>query len=201
MPSVLKSMTACAMPEAHGRAGKASLPRRIPFAGAAEQASPQALRLAGMVEDSIVDGPGLRLTLFVQGCPHHCQGCHNPETHPLEGGSLYALEDIAARYAENPLLAGVTFSGGEPFLQAQALALLARRIQTLGGTVITYTGYVFEELAARAREESAIGALLAASDLLIDGPYVDSLRSLELPWRGSSNQRILDREARQRLFS
>lgn len=159
-----------------------------------------ALRLVGMVDDSIVDGPGLRLTLFTQGCPHHCKGCHNPETHPLDGGSPYSLESILARYEDNPLLSGVTFSGGEPFLQARALALLAGQIHALGGSVITYTGYVFEELAIRAEEDSAIKALLAETDLLIDGPYVEAKRSLNLPWRGSTNQRLLDREARAALL-
>lgn len=159
------------------------------------------LRLAGIAEESIVDGPGLRLTLFTQGCPHHCLGCHNPETHAMEGGSLYSLEALVGRYAENPLLAGVTFSGGEPFLQASSLAWMAARIHALGGTVITYTGYVYEDLAVRAREDMGVAQLLAATDLLIDGPYVQALRSLELPWRGSSNQRLLDREARARLFS
>lgn len=159
------------------------------------------LRLAGIVEDSIVDGPGLRLTIFTQGCPHDCPGCHNPETHPLNGGSFHTLDELVARYRENPLLAGVTFSGGEPFLQAGALAELAARIHALGGTVITYTGFVFEDLAARALKDAAVDALLDATDLLIDGPYIQALRSLDIAWRGSSNQRLLDRELRTRLLS
>lgn len=159
------------------------------------------LRLAGVVEDSIVDGPGLRLTIFTQGCPHGCPGCHNPETHPFNGGSFVPLEELVARYRENPLLSGVTFSGGEPFLQAAPLARLAARIHALGGTVITYTGYIFEDLAARARGDAATAALLDATDLLVDGPYVEALRSLDIAWRGSSNQRLLDRELRARLLS
>ncbi|MBD5416357.1 MAG: 4Fe-4S cluster-binding domain-containing protein [Desulfovibrio sp.] len=158
------------------------------------------LRLAGIVEDSIVDGPGLRLTIFTQGCPHGCPGCHNPETHPVNGGSFHSLDELVVRYRENPLLSGVTFSGGEPFLQASPLALLAARIHALGGTVITYTGYIFEELAARARKDAAVAALLDATDLLIDGPYIEALRSLDIAWRGSSNQRLLDRELRARLL-
>lgn len=159
------------------------------------------LRLAGIVEDSIVDGPGLRLTIFTQGCPHDCPGCHNPETHPVNGGSFHSLDELVARYRENPLLSGVTFSGGEPFLQAAPLAELAARIHALGGTVITYTGYIFEELAVRARKDGAIAALLDATDLLIDGPFIEALRSLDIAWRGSSNQRLLDRELRARLLS
>ncbi|MBD5647233.1 MAG: 4Fe-4S cluster-binding domain-containing protein [Desulfovibrio sp.] len=169
-----------------------------PLPGAQAKAPP--LRLAGIVEDSIVDGPGLRLTIFTQGCPHDCPGCHNPETHPVNGGSLHSLDELEARYRENPLLAGVTFSGGEPFLQARPLAELAARIHALGGTVITYTGFVFEDLAARARKDAAVAALLDATDLLIDGPYIKALRSLDIAWRGSSNQRLLDRERRARLL-
>ncbi|MBD5626393.1 MAG: 4Fe-4S cluster-binding domain-containing protein [Desulfovibrio sp.] len=168
--------------------------------GRGDVAAPR-LRLAGIVEDSIVDGPGLRLTIFTQGCPHGCPGCHNPETHPVNGGNYHSLDELVARYRENPLLSGVTFSGGEPFLQAQPLALLAARIHALGGTVITYTGYIFEELASLARKDAAVAALLDATDLLIDGPYIEALRSLDIAWRGSSNQRLLDRELRARLLS
>ncbi len=185
------------MPEAGAR--RPRLASRIPASPPTAAGAAATLRLAGIVEDSIVDGPGLRLTLFTQGCPHHYPGCHNPETHALAGGSLHSLETLVARYAENPLLSGVTFSGGEPFLQAAPLAQLAARIHALGGTVITYTGYIFEDLAARAKEDAAVAALLDATDLLIDGPYVQALRSLDLPFRGSSNQRLLDRDARAAL--
>lgn len=187
------------MPELPGRARGARKPGMpAPGAGRPETAP---LRLAGIVEDSIVDGPGLRLTLFTQGCPHDCPGCHNPETHPMRGGSPHTLEALAARYAENPLLAGVTFSGGEPFLQAAPLAALAVRIHALGGSVITYTGYIFEDLAVRAQGDAGIAALLDATDLLIDGPYIAALRSLDIAWRGSSNQRLLDRGTRARLLA
>ena len=187
------------MPEPAGLAPRApAVPFPAPEALGAETVP---LRLAGVVEDSIVDGPGLRLTLFTQGCPHGCPGCHNPETHPLRGGSLHSQASLLARYAENPLLAGVTFSGGEPFLQAAPLAALAARIHALGGSVITYTGYLFEDLAGRARKDAGIAALLDATDLLIDGPYIAALRSLDIAWRGSSNQRLLDRETRARLLS
>lgn len=188
------------MPEPRSAAYGARVPIPPPHSGELASATGAGLlRLAGIAEDSIVDGPGLRLTLFTQGCPHHCPGCHNPETHALEGGSLYAPDAILARYAENPLLAGVTFSGGEPFLQAGPLARLAAAIHARGGTVVTYTGYVYEALAARAIRDADVARLLDATDLLIDGPYVQALRSLELPFRGSSNQRLLDRDARAAL--
>ena len=159
------------------------------------------LRLAGIVEESIADGPGLRFVIFTQGCPHSCRGCHNPETHSLEGGSLYSVQDLLARYAENPLLGGVTFSGGEPFLQARRLCAVAEGVRAAGGNVMTYTGYTYETLLLRAGSEEGQdwARLLALTDLLVDGPYVERLRDLELPFRGSSNQRLLDRNARREL--
>ena len=149
------------------------------------------LRISDTVNDSIVDGPGLRFTVFVQGCPHNCPGCHNPQTHAFDGGTLVEKEQILERIKGNPLLDGVTFSGGEPFCQAKALAALGREIRKLGLNIMTYSGYTFEQLYAR-RDEDGIGELLEVTDWLVDGPYVESLRSLELQFRGSSNQRILD---------
>lgn len=163
--------------------------------------SPTPLRLSGMVEESIVDGPGLRLVLFTQGCPHSCKGCHNPETHDRKGGFFCDVKEILARYDENPLLSGITFSGGEPFLQAGALCAVAEKIRARGGDVVTYTGYTYETLLARTERGQAadIARLLELTDLLIDGPYVEALRDLELPFRGSSNQRLLDRKQRRAL--
>lgn len=158
------------------------------------------LRIASIIDESIVDGPGLRLVVFCQGCPHHCPGCHNPETHDPAAGYWLDLESILERYRENPLLAGITFSGGEPFAQAESLALMARAIHDLGGDVITYTGFVYEDLKARPlSDRPGVLELLAETDLLVDGPYRQSLRSLELAFRGSSNQRLLDRDARRQL--
>lgn len=149
------------------------------------------LRISDTVNDSIVDGPGLRFTVFVQGCPHNCPGCHNPQTHAFDGGTLVEKEQILERIKGNPLLDGVTFSGGEPFCQAKALAALGREIRKLGLNIMTYSGYTFEQLYAR-RDEEGIGELLEVTDWLVDGPYIEALRSLELQFRGSSNQRILD---------
>ena len=98
------------------------------------------LRLAGVIRESIVDGPGIRLVIFTQGCPHHCEGCHNPETHDPAGGYISQPENILNAIRQNPLLQGVTFSGGEPFAQAPALAELGRRIRKLGLGIMTYTG-------------------------------------------------------------
>lgn len=166
------------------------------------------IRVAQWVGDSIVDGPGLRLTLFAQGCPHRCPGCHNPQTFLPLGGQVMAVSEILAEYQKNELLEGMTFSGGEPFVQAKALSLLAKEVHALGGNIVCYTGYTLETLQAAAQGEpiqlrqgpklallgqgqEAIAALLQEVDLLIDGPYVASLRSLDLPFRGSRNQRLL----------
>ncbi len=149
------------------------------------------LRINSIVSESIVDGPGIRMAVFVQGCPHHCPGCHNPQTHDFSGGHLISVSSVFEQYKENPLLRGITFSGGEPFCQAGALAELGRMIRQSGGTVITYTGYIYEDLLEMAKEDPAVSDLLSVTDWLIDGPYVEELRSLDLEYRGSTNQRIL----------
>ncbi len=147
------------------------------------------LNLAGIVEDSIVDGPGIRTTVFCQGCPHHCPGCHNPETWPFEGGTPAEPEQILEIIRSNPLCRGVTFSGGEPFAQAEAFAQLAQLLKSEGYEVASYTGYTFERLLTGTPAQRQ---LLEMLDVLIDGPYLQQQRSLELSFRGSRNQRILD---------
>jgi len=146
------------------------------------------IRAAGIVNASISDGPGLRLTVFAQGCERDCPGCHNPDTHDLNGGYDLNISDIVELYKQNKLLDGVTLSGGEPFLQPAALCALAREIKALGGNVVTYTGYTFEELL----KKDDCRELLALTDILIDGPFELAQRTLELPFRGSANQRALD---------
>lgn len=147
------------------------------------------LVLAGFAEDSIVDGPGLRLTVFCQGCPHRCPGCQNPETWPFAGGTAVPVGEIAVRAAHNPLVRGVTLSGGEPFAQAGPCAALAALLKARGYELAAYTGYTFEELLAGTPEQKA---LLTALDVLVDGPFIEAECSLELLFRGSKNQRILD---------
>lgn len=146
------------------------------------------IRIAGIVDDSIVDGEGVRLTVFTQGCPHHCHGCHNPQTWNLDGGHEIDTEEIVEKLKENPLLSGITFSGGEPFLQPAPLAEIARAAHKLGLDVWSYTGFTLEELKKRTDAQQ----LLNEVDVLVDGPYVEALRDLTLRFRGSSNQRIID---------
>lgn len=149
------------------------------------------IRIAGTVAESVVDGPGIRFTIFAQGCKHHCPGCHNPETHPLSGGQETTVEELYRQIRQQKLIKGVTFSGGEPFLQAPAFAHLARLIKTLGLDLVVYTGFLFEELLALKEKEPAVGELLEQADLLVDGPFILEERDLSLPYRGSRNQRII----------
>ncbi len=151
------------------------------------------MRIAGTVSDSIVDGPGLRFTVFTQGCPHHCPGCHNPETHDPGGGRTVTVEELGELLAGNPLIDGLTLSGGDPFLQAGECAALAALAHALGKNVWTYTGYTWEVLTAAGRPDW--DALLAQTDVLVDGPFVEALKSYSATFRGSSNQRLIDLNA------
>lgn len=144
----------------------------------------------GVTGDSIVDGTGLRLTIFTQGCPHHCAGCHNPQTHDPAGGFWAETEEILSVLAENPLLDGITLSGGEPFEQPVPCLTLAKGAHQLGLNVWTYTGYTWEALLAENDADRI--ALLKETDILVDGPFLLEERSLELRFRGSRNQRIID---------
>ena len=145
------------------------------------------LRVAGIVEESIVDGPGFRLAVFTQGCPHHCEGCHNPQTHDPAGGFKISLDEVIQKLRKNPLLDGITLTGGDPFVQAAACAQLARRVKELGMTVVTYTGYTYEQLIQRPDWM----ALVRQTDLLIDGKFEQAQKSLALKFRGSANQRLI----------
>ncbi len=154
------------------------------------------LRLAGVVRESIVDGPGLRFTVFAQGCPHHCKGCHNESTHDFHGGVETDIETILLEIDKNPLLSGVTFSGGEPFCQAEGFCSLAREIKARGLHIVTFSGYDYEELMVLGEkmgpEGEAVCALLDLTDLLIDGRFEIASRDLTLCFRGSQNQRLID---------
>ena len=147
------------------------------------------LDLSGIGSDSIVDAPGIRTTIFSQGCPHHCPGCHNPETWEFGCGTPMEEERLVEIVKANPLCRGVTFSGGEPFAQAEGFAKLAELLKSEGYEVASYSGYTFETLL---RGTPAQRKLLETIDILIDGPFLLAEKSLEVPFRGSKNQRILD---------
>ena len=150
----------------------------------------QKLRIAGTVNDSIVDGPGIRYTIFTQGCPHHCQGCHNPQTHDFAGDQDADVEKILEEIFNNPILSGVTFSGGEPFCQAEALLPIAEAIKKKGKHLMIYTGYLLEHL--QKMENAGVQRLLELADVIVDGPFILAEKNLTLSYRGSENQRVID---------
>ncbi|HYE84531.1 MAG TPA: anaerobic ribonucleoside-triphosphate reductase activating protein [Clostridia bacterium] len=148
------------------------------------------LRVAGIVKESVVDGPGFRYVIFAQGCNHHCKGCHNPDTHALDGGYVVDTDSIIEDIKQNRYIDGVTFSGGEPFLQADTFVHIAEKLKETGTNIICYTGYTFEELIEE-KDENRM-KLLALVDMLVDGPYIEELKDLSLTYRGSRNQRLID---------
>ena len=148
------------------------------------------MRIAGTVQDSIVDGPGFRFTVFTQGCSHHCPGCHNPQTHDPSGGTEHTVEELLERMRSNPLTDGLTLSGGEPFEQPEDCLLLAQGAHESGLNVWSYTGYLFEFLRDQGTEAQKV--LLREVDVLVDGPFLLDQRTLSLPSRGSRNQRVID---------
>jgi anaerobic ribonucleoside-triphosphate reductase activating protein len=156
----------------------------------------ETLRLAGITDESIVDGPGLRYVVFVQGCPHRCAGCHNPQTHDPSGGYGICGAELISRFQkaarDNPLISGVTLSGGEPFTQARPLLPFARRVREAGFGLWIYTGWTIEEILSR--RDAYETALLGCADALVDGRFEAGERTLEIPFVGSANQRVIRRE-------
>ena len=150
------------------------------------------MRIAGTIQDSIVDGPGFRFVVFAQGCDLRCEGCHNPDTWDINGGTEVQTDELIAQMRSNPLTDGLTLSGGEPFLQAAECGKLAAAARENGLNVWAYTGSTFEQLLQRAQSDPAVGGLLSLTDVLVDGPFKLPERSLSLRWRGSRNQRVID---------
>ena len=184
-----------------------------------QNTTPVILRLAGVVRESIVDGPGLRFAIFCQGCPHNCPKCHNQDTHDFSGGYDCDIQKIVNVIEENPLLSGVTFSGGEPSHQPVAFLEIAKKVKSRGLNIWMYSGYTLEELLSRAnsaisdlnnmnenssqtseknKEQVALKGLLGLVDVLVDGKFINELKDLTLPFRGSRNQRIIDMAATKR---
>ncbi len=148
---------------------------------------PAPLRVALEVPDTEAEGPGRRYAVWVQGCPLRCPGCCNPDLLPFRGGRPVAPADLAARVLATPDIEGVTLLGGEPFAQAEGLAVVAEQVRAAGRSVMVFTGFTLEAL--RARPEAA--RLLAATDLLVDGPYDARRPDPARRWVGSTNQRTL----------
>ena len=148
------------------------------------------IKIAGFEKESITDGKGMRYTVFTQGCPHACVGCHNPETHDFGKGEWMDINDIFEEFKSNPLLNGITLSGGEPFCQPKPLYHLAELVHSIGKDVTVYSGWTLEELCKMKNED--VDKLLEEVDVLIDGKFVEELKNLELQFRGSENQRVID---------
>ncbi len=148
------------------------------------------LRIQDISYSSSVDGEGFRDVVFVNYCPHHCEGCHNPETWDESHGTIKSLEEIYEKLTKSSIT-DVTFSGGEPFCQPEALAKLAHALkEEVGKTVWVYSGYLFEDII---KDQDKL-ALLKECEVLVDGPFVMASKNEELRFRGSENQRIIDIE-------
>lgn len=150
------------------------------------------IRISGVEKESTVDGPGFRYVLFTQGCTHNCAGCHNVETHDIDGGIEVEINEIIKDIKTSPYLTGVTFSGGDPIVQSHKLIELSRQIKLLGLNLIIYTGYTFEDLLALSNNTNKLNELLAYVDILIDGKFILQEKDLTLAFKGSTNQRAID---------
>jgi anaerobic ribonucleoside-triphosphate reductase activating protein len=148
------------------------------------------VQIAGIVKESVTDGSGIRTTIFFQGCEHHCPGCHNPHTWAFDGGYSIEVEALIAQIPFSPLIKGVTLSGGDPFYQPRAAAFIAKECKKLNKDVWAYSGFTWEQLRSQAQADRM--ELLRSCDVLVDGPFVQSLMCFDLPFRGSSNQRLID---------
>lgn len=151
----------------------------------------KSIRLSAPLQfDSVVDGEGLRCVLWTQGCKHHCKGCHNPETHDFKGGFEIELEALMQQMKDRFYLDGITFSGGDPMEQAASCTILAQFAHQLGWDVWCYSGYTFEQLVDKKDKE--IDDFLKEIDVLVDGPFILEQKSLDILFRGSANQRLID---------
>lgn len=151
------------------------------------------IRLAGEIStDSVVDGEGIRSVVWCQGCIHNCPGCHNPSTHSFDGGILREVSDVCDEIATLEFQDGITLSGGDPLCQIEACLEIAKFCQGLGLTVWCYTGYKMEDLLKRVKKENKLHDLLNNIDVLVDSPFILELKSYNVPFRGSSNQRLID---------
>lgn len=157
------------------------------------------IRIASVEKESIVDGDGIRYTIFTQGCTHNCLGCHNPKTHDFNGGYEVEDDELLSDICENPLLDGVTLSGGDPLFQAKQLLNFVKSVKSKGYTIWLYTGFIFDEFlkyinneTCDSRINSDMIEVLKYSDVVVDGPFILKYRTLDALYRGSTNQRLID---------
>ena len=151
------------------------------------------IRLAAPIQiDSVVDGEGIRAVIWTQGCPHNCLGCHNPGTHDFKGGYLEDVDTLKKEIDSLEGQDGITFSGGDPLMQIDACLELAKHSKKRGLNVWCYTGFTFEQLLIMSKTNNALVELLNNIDVLVDGKFDLAKKSFEAPFRGSTNQRVLD---------
>ena len=147
--------------------------------------------IAGAKKHSLVDGPGVRYTLFMQGCPHNCKGCHNPDTHDINKGKILDVKDVYNDIITTRYIDGVTISGGDPFFQPEALCELLKMLKEQGLSIWCYSGWLFEDLLLNKKQAKALKYV----DVLVDGKFEEDKKSKECMFRGSTNQRIIDVQA------
>ncbi len=150
------------------------------------------IRLSGIAYESLVNGPGIRRVFFSQGCIHNCKGCFNPDTHPFTGGELRDMDELIQDVKENPMIKGITFSGGDPFEQADKFSCMAKEFRDLGLNIWSYTGYKFEYILAHLDRREGWRDLINCLDVLVDGRFELENKKDGLRFKGSSNQRIID---------
>ena len=150
------------------------------------------IRLAGIAENSLVNGKGLRKVFFSQGCSHHCEGCFNQHTWEFAGGRMFDMDELVQKVKDEPFLDGVTFSGGDPFQQADKFAYLAKKLHEANINIWAYTGYTFEELMKLAQTNPHIKQMINNVDVIVDGRFMKDKMTENLKYCGSSNQRVID---------
>ena len=145
------------------------------------------IRVLDIAYETMADGPGFRTSIYCAGCGHHCPGCHNPQSWDFNRGDEMTVQELLDIIKDDEF-ANVTFTGGDPLYQVEAFTELARRIkEETDKTIWCYTGYTYEQVLADQR----LSQILPYLDALVEGPFIESLRTTELPFRGSSNQRII----------
>ncbi|MCH5228720.1 MAG: anaerobic ribonucleoside-triphosphate reductase activating protein [Muribaculaceae bacterium] len=147
--------------------------------------SDKCYNVLNIIKGTTVDGPGLRTSIYLAGCPHHCEGCHNPQSWDSNSGTEFHLEEILRVIEEEDF--DVTITGGDPLLYPEALEILIEKIKEKGRNVWVYTGYTWEEILS----SPALTNAISKADVLVDGRFILNLRDIDLAFRGSSNQRII----------
>lgn len=150
------------------------------------------IRLAGIAYESLVNGPGMRRVFFSQGCNHNCKGCFNPDTHDFSGGEERDMDELIEDVLDNPIIKGVTFSGGDPMERAEEFAYMAKKFRENGLNVWSFTGYTFEYILEHLDDRIGWREFINNIDVLIDGRFDETKMDDGIRFRGSSNQRIIN---------